>query len=507
MAYPCSVNCCLNVVERCVEKYKQAKENGEGPDGMCFESLSKVLNCNYSDLTDIEKVKTLAESMAKMWKDTFAIDKTDMNGDFSRMHSYSKDVLKMESPHPSCVVVSEFLMENVEAIRNSLSYLNTDNPFRLQILHVIGHGLTEERAEAIRNSAVSDKVVIECWKWPLVNCEVDIGKPPEEVARNVEKGDIVVFASGFLSPNWVVDRLRERDQYSIETTVVIIFDSCYSGRWNERISMSLQEAPLRFTNVVVQTACRSDEESWGCVFTPSFSALQSAKDSEISNTAQAAYGDRLSEIQNPTFFCHEAEEVGHFSRCSSSGVVEVDTFGVKLRFFDDQNPEFFHKFVQNKIVEAARGIPDSDLKNFFDSFESEEKIRFLCYKLKKHSSGTPMALILIEWIPNQQEPPQWYHLHLHFDNFQNMKLTSVNHVDVISSTHQFYMYEELDGSKREIKYTMKAWGYVQKSKLISRCIAFVTETKWRDPTCWNMKKAEPETVIRSRSAMFEEIAA
>ena len=107
-----------------------------------------------------------------------------------------------------------------------------------------------------------------------------------------------------------------------------------------------------------------------------------------------------------------------------------------------------------------------------------------------------------------------YHIHLHFNDFTNIQLTGVSHVDVTDTDFgEYYRYVEVEGTKWHINYSRHnpQWELVEsnKIKMIQYCKGFVEDdveyhgVQWNKEAHWNMKYAYPDDLIRSRSANFQ----
>ena len=461
-------------------------------------------------------------------------DETDMASDFMKIsHLYTS--LSDVHFHKESQVIDKIGFERIPDIREVLTHTHGN---KLTMLYIIGHGLNEKTARNVRETGK--------WKWELVSCmqRNGINKFSDDVKRDARRGDIVVFSSGFLPPQWIVDRLRERDYRGVKSTVVIIVDSCLSGVWKETISDSM---PLEHTRVIVQTACGPGQESYGGIFSPSFYALQGATAEYIDQVKSIPYDDSEAVLQTPTFY--DSDNLQN----DDTPYAEVDVSGTKLRFFTDG--KFFEKFCDKAFYDNARGIPDGDLRPFFESFTGEEANNILCYKLKHYSppcpcrkpkascqckdrpDGQPMALVLVQWHPPGRDV-LYYHLHLHFDRFCTckrphtctrgcMNLMSVTHLRVIKPNrplgkYKYYCAEDLlknpnypnkkelmdETLKAEIlKGDMRIWSFF-KSRLVQKCIDLVEsvgEDNWYDRDCWRMSEAKPKNVIRSRTAVLQEV--
>ncbi len=110
-------------------------------------------------------------------------------------------------------------------IQNLSSFLQSKpHKNEVRILCIIGHGISEEQAKQLNenppafdnNQCKDSRKMKSCrWKWPLTNCNgkegLGKGYTARSVCENARKGDIVVFESGFLTPEWIVEQLRTRE--------------------------------------------------------------------------------------------------------------------------------------------------------------------------------------------------------------------------------------------------------------------------------------------------------
>ena len=405
-------------------------------------------------------------------------------------------------------LIDEFGQERISEVRTFLAFKRRDAD--VQILYLIGHGLSQLMADQLRANPANDASKKSArWRWPLKDCENvnGLGILPSKVTSEAQRGNLVVFSSGFLSPEWVVEQLRKRD--TCDNTIVIVIDSCYSGSWKTRISKSLSQSPLRHTRVLLQTASGPDEEAYGYFFTPLFCALQDVSPVDIDEVNKVQ--DSPVALQNPMFY-DSKPDVRH----PDSPTVNVKIAGLCFRFFNQH--DFFRKFAYHYAsrvfdAEPARGIPASDLSLFFESFGTAS-IKIFCFKLKKHrKSGTPMAFFLIKWLQSAQSTSKFFHLHLHFDSFRSpMKLTAVSHVDVTRCPHGTYEYEEKIDTKEYIypSHSTTVWRNINR-KLLPACKMFVRDNghgiSWDNPGAWDMHECHPGNMIRSlsRSAVFKEL--
>ena len=334
-----------------------------------MKKLARLLHCEPKDLTNAESVMEHAVSLSRKWGYKVRIDKSKMGSDMGIVLRYpwTPDIRRprfdTDYDHETGEailsednnVVCEAGDEHISEIRGFLTTFAHAKDNEVQVLYLIGHGLKEEAAKRLNEEAAKQEAakqlntstVEDCkcssWRWPLYNCYVEdpgIGKPAIKVLKDAKKGDLIVFYSGFLSPEWVVERLndessRDRCRTSKKRNIVIVVDSCYSGTWKTVMSSQLK---LEHTRVLLQTACGPDETSRGGVFTPLFHDLQNA------DTEAVKKCDSYKKLpQSPTFY--DSESVGDDIDIPFA---EKDVNGVRFRFFNQ--PEFFHKFASIRNV-------------------------------------------------------------------------------------------------------------------------------------------------------------
>ena len=373
------------------------------------------------------------------------------------------------------------------------------------------------------------------------------------------KGDIIVFDSGLLTPQWVVKKLRgceenlRSQKKPVQNTIVIVIDACYSGNWKTRMQRCLTDEPLQFTRVILQTSCGEDEVSYGGCFMPVFCDLQDTEKRKnllgLYENEEIIDGIELLYDQTPTFYDSKA------------------TLTRPKEFYFPDNPffEFCRKCLTIQHWTATRGIPNEELSDFFESFSSNSnRPEINCFRLTKmKKNNSPMAFFLIEWRAKK------YHIHLHFDDIKKMNLTGVTHVKVMKNggvhhhnkdgteKSKMHLHIEDEKSKKHsctekpkgISFTgdkeipvigkPKKYSYTEKSEELPYTEDITTKehiTPTRDSItwhnlvvpnqekmvtyfknfaekkldnqwnkiCWNMSTALPEDLIRSRSAHLEE---
>lgn len=488
LAYPCSVYSGVDPVAYAKELHSRAMRPNSDP--AFKDQLCRVFGPEESDLTDLEKVKKSAEELNKRFDYNVESDRTSMKKDWKLVDQLWANSVN----HPSSRVISEAGDEHIMTISSFLH----QQQYQVKVLYLISHGLSNGMADQLHANPADDKLKkSKCWRWALNDCEASFRKTPGRVTSEAKMGDLVVFSSGFLTPEWVVEQLREHDQCGTGSTIVLVIDSCYSGTWRERISSLV--GCLTCTRVLLQTAAAHDEEAYGYFFTPLFLELQKATEEEIEEVKRIPRND-ISEVpQMPTFYDSKNDSK---KDSSADDFVQVEIQDLKFRFFN--HPVFFCKFAYHFASKAfgavARGIPEADLQRFFQSFGTPF-LRIQCFKLKVHKGHhTPMAFFLTEWHGNV------YYLHLHFDNFQQLRLTGISHAEVRQKEFGIYAYEEVLSTLKRINCNMRDWP-LKTDQILSACEDFVRNHKinWKDENSWTMTDTIPPKMIRSRNAVFEEV--
>ena len=482
LAYPCSLDGGVDAVKYAEQIFERYSKTGRDARGGWENVLYQFLGQDRMDLPADWLNKELfirrGEELRGKWGRVTAQDRTNMKDDYVETKLLREDELvKLVLPDKMAVIEEA----GDERVPNLKCFLRTPDSTgaKVDVLYLMGHGLSEESARMLRESPACDECKkSKTWKWPLYDCEDPngIGKNPSEVTGNAKKGDIVVFCSGLLTPEWIVEQLRAREE---DTTVVIVVDSCYSGTWTDRMECVLDSNPLERTRVIVQTACASDEVSYGKSFTPRFVALQEG------TVLEDLHG------QTPTFF--DSRPDGYDSQ---NGL--VNTCG--LVFF-------------SRLKSERRGIPKAEFEPFFASFSSNSPPAILGSRLKTHKYGTPQAFFLMRW------KSEVYNLHLHFRSFKDtvegLELTGISHVDAMPSLGTG-RYKEVGHKETIVKYKHRnahteEWQHFVKppeASIKKLCMDFVTAKgiNWKEEQTWKMQNSVPPLMIsvRSRSATFKE---
>lgn len=511
LAYPCSVDAGVDPVKYTKTIISRIKDKVEQGDEQAAETLRRELcrlipECDTS--SNYDKLTTNAAKLTESWGYAVREDKTMMEDDMDDVAKRSKnmDFIEHGINRPleangvlilePLRVIEEFLDEHITDVRGFLKCIPVQPPQNgiVRFLYLCGHGLSDEVARELRDNPADDGTKkSQAWPWELCRCEETMNRLPSAVTRDAQKGDIVVFSSGLLTPEWVVEKLREyeENQNRVENTIVIVIDACYSGTWIRRIRECLTDRQLQCTRVIVQTSCGEDEVSYGGCFTPVFCALQ-----DTEKCAELLTHYKENSVGEMELFYKQSPAV------YDNGRNDPNLF----YFIRDNDVEFFEfcrKYLAKEHWESSRGIPSILFKEFFNSFSSSTKPTILCFRLKHMQNGScPLAFFLIEWKQKK------YHIHLHFNSFKDMKLTGISHVDVTNGKSH-YQYTEDKDTKKRITSADVAWHNYIKPNETAMVEHFKNFAKgygkqWNDENSWNMQKALPDNLIRSRSACFKE---
>ncbi len=497
-----------------------------------------LLHC--LDLQDQDLV-TLAK---RKYESTKFEDNTQMMDDFDSFEFYAKRVGDMfpTKDHREHWSYTKFgFMDAVDEsfVEQCRHFLvgNPENPARINkivsVLCLTGHGLSSETATKLQNNPIPVGEVQtlnrKYLRWDLKDCSTMMGKEytPHTVTRDASAGDVIAFQSGLLSPKWVLDQLKERDRKQFKSLVIIIVDACYSGQWATYFERN--KSLLEYTKIIVQTACSGDEVSYGNLFIPLWIELQKTnlEDIQALKSPAADLGDLHEQIddiglkQNPSLYCDPGIP---FQGPDINGVREIIRDGNTFRFFSQ--PDFFLRFCVdhvNKSIGAARGGTLEDIEEMKQAF-TDGSIKILCFRLKifdkdgtRQLSGTPMALILVEW-SKADRSRQRLHLHLHFEAFSDpLILSCFSNITVIPKQAivvgtikciTLYKEDHKNDKKDYEKYSRDS----NEARTITEVFTSFASRTLRitsgdlcNRTHWtNMNKAKPFHWIRSRTSIIEE---
>ena len=503
-AYPCSVNAGVDPVKYTEELIRRKEELGDKDAAPFREELNRLFpGCSDNREKLIEKATKLRDS----WGYAVHEDKTMMKDDMNDVAERSNIMGFNESAiNKFLKVIEEFTDEHINDVRAFLTCIPIPNAIRF--LYLCGHGLSDKLAGKLRRNPADDKTrKSPVWPWELCSCEKTMNQAPSVITGNALKGDIMVFSSGLLTPEWVVEKLREYEENRVQNTIIIVIDACYSGTWVTRIRECLTGQPLQYTRVIVQASCGEDEVSYGGYFTPVFCALQDTKKrAELQRLYEedkdAMEGIELLCEQTPTFY--DSERGQKFPN-SFYFIDDVEFFNFCIKYFTNENWD---------TERSPRSIPTDEYPEFFASFSSDDDApEILCFRLKHmRRNDSPLAFFLIEW------KEKLYHIHLHFNNFKDMKLTGVNHVDVINGKGKYKYSEDSKDPKIKIdaetdkKNGTKYWSdhvELNETAIVDHFKKFAQPhlqklgEHWDNESSWNTKK----NLIRSRSACLEKCIA
>ena len=418
----------------------------------------------------------------------------------------------------SFFVVTEPSLDSIQAIKNVLQGVHLEFGKTTSILCLLGHGLNEDRARQLRENPIQiGETYTDLLPLPMDLCQQGLGPAytPTRVTSEASKGDIYIFKSGLISPQWVLDQLKVREAQGVrsgtETTVILILDSCYSGAW---IDYFRQQCRFMYTKVIIHTACGSDEVSYGQNFITLWVKLQELaqeiwKVMEISPNA--------SPMQQPQLYISHPE----FSSEVVPGCVAVESDGRKFLFFAPTR-DFFLKFANyHAMVDPAcmprRAFP-YQINEMLNKF-SRGSIEFYLFRLQELKpywllswlfSSSPMAQVCVSWNRADGSAVRLY-LHLHFRAFAyNLELTKITNINIIpqdativgkTKCLKTYLHDP-NNSQGGFPFNSQA--------IVSIFTRFVDNTlndpygTWRnDPSQWNMSQPL-QNRIRSRTDTLNE---
>ena len=179
-----------------------------------YKSLCHICDCNEN--TKPAELMKKAQGMRTSWGYATAQDHTMMGEDVEKVEMYVRSKLlegvAPELPfieHPfnamgnymKSRVISEVDNEHIGDLRDYL----TNGQGSVKFLYLSGHGLSPLIASSFANCPADDKTNKSAiWPWDLRRCMETMMKTPSEITREPKTGDIVVFSSGLLTPEWII---------------------------------------------------------------------------------------------------------------------------------------------------------------------------------------------------------------------------------------------------------------------------------------------------------------
>ena len=196
------------------------------------------------------------------------------------------------------------------------------------IFVVAAHGISEAQAQNLAEHSV----------YPV--CEGEASNDAFSIfhARTPCGGEVSLHHHGLaggeaLVAHWlhVVQTQRSRNK-----TLVLIADSCYSGRLQAHVAQfDWQDLTARDCRVFIQSSCSRDEVAIGGLFAPAFCALQHADVAAWLDEKWAVWlraRTRLPAIQSPTLWCSDAGALGPHNESTLAFSVELQN-RKRLRLF------------------------------------------------------------------------------------------------------------------------------------------------------------------------------
>ena len=314
LAYPCNVDGGADPVEF-VQQILQRQ------DPLLRNAVCQSLGV----AEDIDDADLLEQAVGQRgnWDQTVTQDRINKGSDLRFALSFTDHYLIR---HPNSQLISGLRNEHITKLRSFLSHYNQEG---IRILYLIGHAVSNRGATILQQNPADDNTnTSEVWPWPLQDCVNPLGINilPSRVTAEAQKGDLVVFSSGLLTPEWVISVLREpelQQQNQIDNTILIVIDACYSGTWVERMRTVLNKNPLKHTRILLQSSCGPDEEAYGKLFTPNFVNLNLGTNFEV---------DQAATTQTPQFFdSHNPNNPG-----VPPQDIPIGTTGRNFRFINTQ---------------------------------------------------------------------------------------------------------------------------------------------------------------------------
>ena len=208
LGYPCSVDAGVDPVKNLnhYRTYSQEVQN------RLHKFLCGILN--VSESINHDELITKAQELRDRWGYTTAEDRTMMLKDVEVVEEYIKNMLVPPNTQFIRHSLNHFLKVINEVDNERITDINgflTSVEHTVKFLYLSGHGLSESVASALANCSADDMTNI--WPWKLCRCKETMGKTPFQITTQAQKGDIVVFSSGFLTPEWVFDRIKDSERH------------------------------------------------------------------------------------------------------------------------------------------------------------------------------------------------------------------------------------------------------------------------------------------------------
>ena len=381
-------------------------------------------------------------------------------------------------------------------IRNTYSRKDEE----MVLLYYSGHGLSEEGGTRL-NEANQDG-----WSSSPLLERVGFTNPGEHFSaagpyltqnRNVKGGELCLHEVGFcdlygLLEPWIAAVEEKSTNSSGEKKnkhVVIIADSCYSGKLVEDLA-ALKQWPGPWNKngctVTVQSACNSREVTFGGYFTPCFVHYNQTGELdrliEEWNSKPKPQKDTYRDIKLPSPRLETTRPLGNVDS-ENDPVLKVFFEDFQLCLFRDAG---FFKFCYLKCSEALQ--PPLELnRGTVTTFLRQMTFNIIDYKLTKTRNGTPIALFLVH---NPNNPNHIICVHIYFNN-SSTALANIRGVNLVQ--YQCPTYPSLlflvTSDPNAIWHLKPNEHAAQYTTLVTQCKNYVEATKrgrWVDVATWNM---------------------
>ena len=432
-------------------------------------------------------------------------DVTNTRGDFNRVWGWLSEC-------PNIGFYSEFKTtvdrgEQLElpvfksAIRSAFQAFdpirNTHSPEaeEMVLLYYTGHGLRP-------SSSGSSSPLLEKVGYANPEEYFAAAQPYITPKRNVKGGELCLHEVGYcdlqgLLKPWIAAVRGGSINSSGEKQnkhVVIIADSCYSGKLVENLNeLNQQRGPWNENRctVTVQSACSSEEPTYGGYFTPRFVYYNQPENEEKLKQLIEEWNGK-NEIEKDAYreFTLPSPQVATTRApenvdSENDPVLKVFLQGFRLYLFRDAG---FFKFCCVEDSIKALGPPRALNISSVEQFLSQENFSIMDYKLKTISNGTPMALVLVN---NPHDRKHVICVHIHF-NSSVTALDNISGVNLVEHRRPKRACPNLlflASDYRRAKWYLNPGERALYSELVKQCKSYVEAKqprRWGDVTRWDM---------------------
>ncbi len=297
--------------------------------------------------------------------------------------------------------------------------------------------------------------------------------------------------------------------------LVVIADSCHSGVLVQDLQQLANGGGPWNVNgctVTVQSACSSDEPTFGGYFTPCFIHFNKRENKQSLLELKNKW-DGKSEIEKNAYRAVDLPSPQVATTMPSEKLIseEEDPIlvlpviqGLMLTLFPDAG---FFKFCFLSFSEIVGSKVRALTLPAINTFLSQDHFTILDYKLKIMSNGTPMALVLVD-DPNDNAHVVCVHIHFYNADTDLGNVSGVNlihHNRPTNADHLGHLFLE-DSSDRKWKYEPPL--ATEFEELVKQCRDYVEEKepgRWADSTLWNMRQSYHNLFrLKERSTWMED---